>query len=354
MKNILFLLILALLLLSACGKGEGEKLRYTEFDGLIDHTKPLAMGDDRDVHLFCDDANWQALKPFVQSGIEREVPIVYPEKYFNLIMARISDADKLKAYKNLVFIGDLESTAPVSMYMKKVLDKDFITRVQASGGDLFVAKNHSSRDQIVFFLLGKDALSLSKYGALQADNIFGLLLRRYAERQGYYAYQSKVIDPSFWKNYPFTIQIPETYRLYSNDKEGRFVSFLYRARQESREIPDKYVSVYYEAMPENKLDLKWLQDKRKELGTKYFEGDEFDPELIRSEPFRFGKHDGFRLLGAWKNTKHMIGGGFQSFAFWDETTKTAYLIDNIVYFPAGDKLPILVELYTISNSLKIK
>lgn len=354
MKHAPYLLIIGILLLSACGKSEKNQLKYTAFDNLIDHNKPLAMGDDRDVHLFCDDANWQALKPFVQSGIEREVPIVYPEKYFNLIMARISDAEKLKNYKNLVFIGDLASTTPVSMYMKKVLDKEFITRVESSGGDLFVAKNLSSRDQIVFFLLGKDPLSLSKYGALQADNIFGLLLRRYAERQGYQAYQGRVIDPSFWDKYPFSLQIPDTYRLFSNDQAGRFLSFIYRAHQESREIPDKYISVYYEAMPENKVDIKWLQNKRRELGIKYFEGDEFDPDLIRSEPFRFGKYDGFRLLGAWKNTKHMIGGGFQSFAFWDKNTQTAYLIDNIVYFPAGDKLPILVELYAISNSLQVK
>lgn len=354
MKRSLFILIMALLLLSSCSKGPQHPLRYTAFDSLIDHNKPLAMGDDRDVYLFCDEANWKALKPFVQSSIEREVNIVYPEKYFNLVRSDIRDAERLKAYKNLVFIGDLESTAPVSMYMKKVLDKDFIARVKASGGDLFVAKNHNSRDQIVFFLLGRDPLALSKYGALQADNIFALLLRRYTERQGYQAYQSKVIDSSFWDDYPFSIQIPETYRLYSNDPAGRFVSFIYRARQEGREIPDKYVSVYYEAMPENKVDLAWLKNKRSELGAKYFEGDTFDSELIRSEPFRFGKYDGYRLLGAWKNTKHMIGGGFQSFAFWDATTKTAYLIDNIVYFPAGDKLPILLELYTISNSLKIK
>lgn len=350
----LILFTLALLVLQGCYKTKAPSDRYTAFDKLLDHAKPLAMGDDRDVHVFCDPANWKALEPFIRSGIEREVPIVYPEKYFNLILTDVKEAETLAKYKNILYIGDLESSASVSTYMKSVLAKDFVTRVQGSGGDLFVAKNHNSRDQIILFLLGKDALSLSKIGALQADPIFSLLLRRFAERQGYYAYQGKVLPASFFEPYPFSLQIPDTYRIYSNDKAGNFLSFLYRAKMQNREIPDKYVSVYHEPMPENKLDINWLINKRKELGTKYFEGDEFDADLIRKEPFSFGDYEGFRLLGAWKNMKHAIGGGFQSFAFWDAKTKTAYIIDNIVYFPAGDKLPILVELYTISNSFRAK
>jgi len=347
---------LALLLLTilACTKSKSEPTRYTAFDDLIDHAKPLAMGDDRDVYIFCDPANWKALEPFIRSAIEREIQLVYPEKYFQIIMADIKDAQTLSKYKNLIYIGDLNSEAPVSKYAKSVVDKNFIARVNNSGGDLFTAKNHSSRDQLVMFLMGRDAVSLSKIGALQSDNIFGLLLHRFAQRQAYYAYQGKVIAASFFKPYPFALQIPDTYRLFSNDQDGRFLSFLYRAKMQDREIPDKYISVYHEPMPENKLDLEWLKTKRKELGQKYFEGDDFDAELVRQETFRFTDHDGFRLMGAWKNVKHAIGGAFQSFAFWDEATKTAYLIDNIVYFPAGDKLPILLELFMISSSLTLK
>jgi hypothetical protein len=343
-----------LLILAGCNKGKSEPQRWTAFDNLIDHAKPLAMGDDRDVYIFCDPANWKALEPFVRSAIEREIQLVYPEKYFQIIMSDIKDAEALSKHKNLIFIGDLKTETPVSKYAKSVLDKDFIARVNNSGGDLFTAKNHSSRDQLVMFLMGKDPVSLSKIGALQSDNIFGLLLHRFAQRQAYYAYQGKIIAASFFKSYPFAMQIPDTYRLFSNDKDGRFLSFLYRAKMQNREIPDKYISVYYEAMPENKLDMDWLKTKRKELGQKYFEGDTFDAELVRQEPFRFIDHDGFRLMGAWKNEKHAIGGAFQSYAFWDEPSKTAYLIDNIVYFPAGDKLPILVELFMLSSSITLK
>ncbi|OQC04860.1 MAG: hypothetical protein BWX76_00971 [Candidatus Cloacimonetes bacterium ADurb.Bin089] len=351
-KFILFLL--PLLILWGCSKEGGKTDRYPIYDNVIDHSKTLAFGDDRDVYVFCDSINWQGLQPFIGSAIEQQINIVYPEKYFNLIMADSKELQKLSKYKNLLYIGQLDSDLPVSAYMKKVLSQDFIKRVENTGGDLFSGENLNCCDQIVLFLLGKDAKSLQKIGALQAENIFSLLLKRFTNRQGYYAYQGKVIDPSFFDNYPFSLKIPDTFRLYSNDKIGRFLCFLYRARLENKEIPDKYISVYYEPMPENKVDLNWLIAKRQEIGKKYFEGDEFDPEIVRKEPFKFKKRDGYRLLGAWKNMKYAIGGGFQSYGFWDKKTKTAYIVDSSVYFPAGDKLPVLLELYVISNSLEIK
>ena len=351
-KYILFIPLLFVLF--ACTQEKGKIDRYTIYDEVIDHSKPLAMGDDRDVYVFCDSINWTGLKPFIGSAIEQQINIVYPEKYFNLIMADIKDAQKLSKYKNLLYIGHLDSDLPVSTFVQKSLSKDFIKRVQNSGGDLFAAENANCCDQIALFLLGKDAKTLQKVGALQAENIFALLLKRFTQRQGYYAYQGKVIDPSFFDKYPFSLKIPDTYRLYSNDSAGRFLSFIYRARMENREVPDKYISIYYEPMPENKVDLAWLISKRQEIGQKYFEGDEFDPELVRKEPFKFKKRDGYRLLGAWKNMQYAIGGGFQSYGFWDEKTKTAYIVDSSVFFPAGDKLPVLLELYVISNSLEIK
>lgn len=351
MRKIIFILFIALLLF-ACGKSEKEPSRYTEFDDLITSGKPLAMGDERDVYLFCDQDNWKALKPFIQSSIERELILVYPEQYFNLIHTDIAELDKYHNYRNLLFIGDLESGGRVSRHMQEVLAKDFITRVNQSGGDLFIAKNFASRDQLTMFLLGSSPLNLEKIGALQSDKIFDLLIKRYALRQGHQTYQQPVIPSSFFEPYPFSLKIPNTFSLFSNDKLGRFLSFIYRARAENREIPDKYISVYYEELPEEELDFEWLIAKRQALGQKHFEGDAFDEETIRKERTRLAGYEAWRLVGAWKNETHLIGGAFQSYAFWHEGK--AYIVDNSVFFPAGDKLPTLIELYVISNSIKIK
>lgn len=133
---------------------------------------------------------------------------------------------------------------------------------------------------------------------------------------------------------------------------GFFVFFI-EPRLENREIPDKYISVYYEPMSEKQSDLNWLIAKRQEIGKKYFEGDEFDPELVRKEPFTFKKHPGYRL-GCLEKYEICNRRRLSKLWLFGMKTKTAYIVDSSVYFPAGDKLPILVELYVISNSLEIK
>lgn len=356
MKRISLIFLLAFLLLTlSCGKKESAPAsRYTAFDKMLDYAKPLAFGDDSDVYVFCSDKNWKMLELLIRGSIERKVKLVYEETYFPLTRIDLKEVDKYLQYKNLLFIGDLKSNDDVTQYMTRSLTPAHIERVKQSGGDLFTARNHNSRDQIVLYLLAQNKDKLSSTAVLQSDNIFSLLLKRFGERQAYQAFRGKVIDAKFWEPYPFTMQIPETYRLYSNDKAGRFLSFLYRARVPDREIPDKYISVYYEDMPENKVDADWLFKKRQELWQARFEGDTIKKENIRSEAFKFAGYQGFRISGPWENQKLIIGGAFQTMAFWHPGTKRAYLIDNSVFFPAGDKLAILLELHMISSTLKIK
>jgi len=350
-KSIIAIFLIALAL-AGCESQKRDSGRYTRFDSLVDHGKPLAMGDEHDVYVFVDRANWQALQPFIQSSIEREIVLVYPEKYFRVIVKNISEVKDYRQYRNLLFIGDLESTGGVSAFMRESLADDFIRRVERTGGDLFIAQNYASRDQLTMYLLGSNKLNLQQLGAIQSDKIFDILVSRLVQRSGYQAFQQPVIPASFFEPYPFDLQIPNNYVLYSNDRVGSFLSFLYRARQQDREIPDKYINVYYEDMPENVIDHDWLIQKRQMLGDKYFEGDVFDEEVIRKEMATLSDYPAHRIVGAWKNEKHLIGGAFHSYAFWHEGK--AYIVDNIVYFPAGDKLPILVELYAISSSIKIK
>lgn len=356
MKRIGLLLLLPLLILIiSCGKKESKpSARYTAFDNMLNYAKPLTFGDDRDVYVFCSEKNWKMLELLMRSSIERQVKLVYDEAYFTLIKSDIKEVEKYLQYKNLVFIGDLNANDDVTQYMVSSLTPSHLEQVRKSGGDSFSARNHNSRDQLVLYLLAKDKENLSKTALLQSDAIFSLLLKRFGERQAYQAFRGKVIDAKFWEPYPFSLQIPDTFRLYSNDKIGRFLSFLYRARIADREIPDKYISVYYEDMPKDVIDGDWLFNKRQELWKTRFDGDTIVRENIRIEPFKFAGHQGWRLVGPWENRKLIIGGAFQTMAFWHPESKRAYLIDNSVFFPAGDKLAILLELHMISATLKIK
>lgn len=348
------LLCAILIILAGCHGGGAKSDRYTAFDSIIDNSKPIAFGEDEDIYVFCGLENRSILEPLIKSSLEREIHLVHPEKYFNLIFADIKDAENLTRYKNLLFLGSLEGSDPVSRYMQQAISKDLQNRTQQSGADILVSKNRFTRDQIIIHALALNDARLQELVQKQASRLFSLFLQRYTQRLALHAYQSKVIPSDFFKPYPFSLKVPNTYILYSNDKEGRFLSLLYRAKKENREIPDKFLSVYYEHMDENLVNEDWLTKERKRIGKTYFDGDSLNVETLVSEKFDFAGFDGFRLSGAWINPKRYVGGAFQSYGFYDAKTKKAWLIDTMVFFPAGNKLPSLMELFMIASSFKTK
>jgi hypothetical protein len=350
----LSLLAILVLVVSSCGKRERKSDKYSFYESVVDSSKPIAWGSDRDIYVFCDDSTWKLLQILLRKTLERETFIVINEKYFTLVKAEMKDIDKLLQYKNLLFIGDLKSKGAVSEHLRKSMLPRQSERVENSGGEMYVAKNRWVKDQLVVYMVGNNLENLLKLNILQANRMYDLFLNRLGERLAYQTYQTKLIPEDFFSDYPFTLKIPESYRLFSNDRANHFLSFLYRIRSESRDFPDKYISVYYEDVQTDSLKLEWLLEKRKQIALKYYDGDEFDPKMLRSEKLSFGKYQAWHIIGPWKNMKHDIGGGFQSFAFYDAQQKRAYLIDNAVYFPAGDKLPELLEMQKISSTFKVK
>lgn len=355
LKVILLIALAAMLLiLASCGKKETTPDKYSFYEGTVDTAKPLAWGEDRDIYVFCDEPAWKLAEDMLRRSLERETYIVVNECYFNLIRADIGKIDQLSKYKNLLFMGDLKSKGAVSEHLRNSMQDRMKERVQNSGGELFVAKNRWVSDQLVIYMVGDTEENLLKLNILQTNRLYTEFLNRFAERLAYQAYRSKLIPEEFFASYPFTLKIPESFQLYHNVTANNFLSFLYRMRSESREFPDRYISVYYEDMPIDTLRMNWLLTRRQELAFKYYDEDEFDPKLLRTENVTLGNYKALRILGPWQNRKHDIGGGFQAFAFYDNEQKRAYLIDNSVYYPAGDKLPELLLLQKISATFKTK
>lgn len=352
--SIILLFFIMLVIFLNCGRKESQPGKYSFYETVVDSSKPIAWGDDRDIYVFCDDNVWKLTEDMLRRSLERETAIVVNERYFNLIKADIGKIDELIKYKNLLFLGSLKAKGAVSEHLKNSMDKRMISRIQNSGGELFVSRNRWVKDQLVIYMVGSNLENLLKINILQTNRLYDTFVNRLGERLAYQAFQTKVIPEDFFGQFSFAIKIPDNFRLFHDSKNERFLSFLYRMRSESRDFPDKYISVYYEDMPMQELTVDWLIEKRRELADKFYDKDEFDTKLIRSERMNFGRYTAWRLLGPWVNKKHDIGGGFQTFGFYDEQQGRAYLIDNVVYYPAGDKLPVLLELQKISATFRTR
>lgn len=355
MKKYILPMLALLLALAGCGRESAASNRYEKHDRLINPAKPIAYGEDYEVHIFADGANLDAVKRPLESSLGREVTVVVEEKYFSVNFQEAKALSDFKPYKNLIFCGTLAGKDPVSLHITKTLAPKLVSAAEASGAELFVISNHYSRDQLILYLLAKDPSTLAKLAEDRSDQIFGYLLERFRRRLAMAAYQNPVIGEEFFANRPFTIKIPNIYRLWKDEKSGRFLSFVFQPTKPSRTKPDKYISVYYEPMPVNQVTPEWIYKTRQELGQKFMQGDYILNNKYRTEPDSIAGFKGLRMMGHWGNKEGGgFGGGFQTWAFWHAPTKTAWLVDNIVFFPDGWKLPTLLELGMISQSLEIK
>jgi len=353
---LLFALMLPLLAFFACSRDKPAPKSYDAYEDLFDPSKPISYGEDNDVYLFAAGANLERNAAGIDSSVTRKVLLTVEEQYFHLYSEPIAEIDEFLKYKNLILLGTLSGSDGVSAYLRQTLAPDLQQQVQASGAELFVVKNRYVRDQIIFYLLGEDEDKLAALVSQRADQIFAYLLERYRLRLARQVYQNEVVDARFFEDLPFSIRIPVLYRLFKDDRPGRFLSFLFQPATPNRRTADRYVSVYHEPMPADQIDAKWLFDKRETLGKNYLNGDRILPGKYWTERTKIAGHEGWRLWGHWVNSElgGGVGGAFQTYAFWHAPTQTAYLVDNIVYFPDGEKLPVLLELGMISQSLAVK
>jgi hypothetical protein len=351
MKNKIIILLLLVFVIIGCSK---QTNKYSKFNDLIDNRKPISWGQDQVIYVFADEPVWKYAETPLRDTLERLRFTNINESYFEIRRADIKNIDQFFRFRNLIFLGNIDSNLPVATFLKSTLPKKKLDEVKRNKVALYKDQNRWANDQQVLYIEADNLTNLLKVTIQQEETVFQVFYQRLLYRTAYKVYQMPVLNGSYFEGFPFTLQIPEQYQVYKKDIPGNFISFIYRDLHETDETPDKYISVYYEKMKSNQVTQEWLMKKRSEFAQKYYEGDEFKKEDINISQIKFDNKDAWEIYGRWQNQKYKIGGAFQSIAFWDGTKKTAFIIDSSVFYPAGEKLTYLLELGAISNSFKAK
>jgi hypothetical protein len=356
----LILLAALLFTIAACKQESSTSNAYNRYDNVMNMEKPVAYGEDQDIYIFASKTLRESLSPVLDATLARKYVLTIEEQCFFPTYEDISEIEEYSKYKNLILCGVLGGDDAVSKYMLKNLDEGLVQAARESGGEIFVVNNLYVRDQIILYILAKDEASLEDLVNQRSSQIFDYFINKYKQRLAYQAYRSEVVEDRFFEDRPFSIKIPVLYRLFKDEKaedaEEYFLSFIFQPANPNANLADKYVSVYHEPMPENEIDAQWLYNKRQELTAKYLDGDEILDDKYSVEETELAGYKALRMYGHWVNRELVggVGGAFQTYAFWHDSTETAYLVDNIVYFPDGNKLPVLLELSMISESISVK
>lgn len=358
-KNIFWMIILMILLIftSCTQEVKSDKKTVTnkkksalEQAGKLDHKKPMSWGHRQTIYVFADDSVWKYAEAPLRKNLERDYFTTENETFFEIKRIQFKQLEQFYRFNNLIFFCDLESYGNVSEYVKSIMGETVTEQVNEEFGEIYPQHNLWANDQLTLFLVGKDEESLLRMNILQSEELFNQFRLKLAARLIRKTYAIGTLPMTGFKALPWQMKIPKNYVIYKNDTEGNFLSLLARGKEK----PDRYISVYYEKMAENKVNRDWLMEKRAELAWKYYDEDTFKDKDVKTEFFTIAGIKGWKLSGKWQNMKYAVGGAFQSYAFFDEEHSIAYLLDNSVYFPEGYKLATLIELEEISKTIKLK
>jgi len=343
-KRILLLLCIMIILSCSTGKEDSSSNRKTDI------RKPMSWGHQQSIYIFADSKIWRYAKKPLKESLERVQFTTENETYFTTEYIDFSKLEQFYKFNNLIFFCNISSDDEVSKYVKSIMGEKVTEEIEENTIGIYPQYNLWASDQQIIFLLGNNEENLLKLNILQADRIFNLFKDKLYERIGIKLYKYKTHPSNLFAGYPWKIELPKTYMIYKEDRDNNFNSYLAR----NRDKPDRFIAVYYEKIEKELMTRDWLKEKRASLVWNYYDEDEFKDRDIRIENHDIGDHKGWKLSGRWQNMKFLVGGAFQSFAFYDDLNGRAYLIDNSVYFPEGYKLTSLMELEIISNTIFIK
>ncbi|MDP8200522.1 MAG: DUF4837 family protein [Candidatus Tenebribacter burtonii] len=344
--KIVFLGIILFLIL---GCSQKENIHKTKSKGIDPH-KPMSWGHKQTVYVFADDNVWKYAKGHLLKTLERVRFTTENEKVFVVKRAPIDNLDNFYKFNNLIFFCNLESNDKVSAYIKEIMGSKVESEVNDNLIGMYAKDNVWANDQFVLFILGSNEPNLLKFNILQSHKIFDLFKEKLFDRISGQLYKTSVYSDDRFTAFQWTLKLPKKYVLYKNDTANNFILFIARLRNKS----DRYISVYFQKIPKEEFNRNWLRETRQNISWKYYDEDEYFDKDVRMEKYKLAGFQGWRLTGRWQNKKYSVGGAFQSFAIYDEVNGLAYLIDNSVYYPDGEKLEALYELEIISKTFKLK
>ncbi len=341
------LLFIIFLTIFGCGKTSSNNSNRNK----IDYSKPLSWGQKQTIYVFASNHIWKYAQTPLKKSLARNVFTSQNENYFDVKRADISDISQFYKYKNLIFLVNVAAQDSVSNYIKSRLNPAIIEDVKKKSVGLFAKNDLWARDQQVVILMGNNERNLLKLNILQSEKIFNVFKKKLIDREATNILGIKTLPDSTFAKFPFKLKIPKIFFIYKNKPEEHYISFIKRIVKDGY---DRYITVYYEKMAKDSVNADWLIKTRKKLAWKVYDQDEFSKDDIRIQKSKINQRDGWKIIGRWQNKKYYIGGAFQAFAFYDEKSQTAVIVDNSIYFPAGYKLTGLIQLQIISNTIEMK
>ncbi|MEW6196296.1 MAG: DUF4837 family protein [Bacteroidota bacterium] len=339
-KFYLFVLILSTMIVISC-----------------DQSKKPASGQEDELIVFADSAEFYNLENSLITVFGKVIYTPQPENLFYLTRKDLSEFEKYKNRKNIIFIAPLGSQSKVSKFIEDIISPDVKKLVNEDSISVINKYNLWANNQLVMVITSSGMEKLNKNILKEHENLLHYFQKISNERlfQSLYneKYEQKKIEAGFLKDYEWMIYVQSDFYLAKNNPEGKFV-WLRRSPGTDME---RWIFIHWidNASP-MQLNRDSVYAIRNNLTRQYFRSAddssyvEISNDLKTTTEVNFLNRYALFTQGLWRMADGSMGGPFINYTFYDEHTKRLYMLDGSVYAPKYYKKKLIQQVDVIMQS----
>lgn len=307
--------------------------------------KPDSFGNWEEIVIVAAREDWAKLRETFSEVFERLIRTPLDEKIFRL--TNIPPETQFRRHKNIIIFGALNSTNAGSKLVKGMLTPEVRQGVENGDYYVFTRQDEWAQDQQIMLLAAPTIDDLKKKMEENSESLFNMFYDwvnlKVAERM-FEDGENKELEERLYDTYGWTLRLARGYRVFEEDRENNLVWI--RGTQ-----PDRNIFVHWvPSLDGTELSADWVINMRNWLGAAYVDSMVVEEQFLEVGNAEFCGRFAIHVQGLWKIPHRVMGGPFQTWAFFHEEQSLIYCIDIMVFAPGEDKIPHLQRLHIMANS----
>jgi hypothetical protein len=310
---------------------------------------PEAVGNDTGITVVADSTIYAAIRPALEAALQKEIYTPQPEYLLKMSYLRPEELNKVVVRPNIIMAGLLNAEDRTSKQVRGMLPAGAMNQVEQQESFVFRKENPWARKQLLLVLVSTDTSVLKEQIIENSDYLFEVLRNHVIDltkAEMYSQFEQKSIGNDFLEKYQWRLRVQHDYVVWQEDEKDHFVMLR-------RTSPERWLFVYWEdsVEPDN-INADWLISKRNEIGRRYYENDKIADKYLSIGETEFAGRRAVELCGLWENEQKVAGGPFKAFAFYDEDTQRAYLVDISAFAPGQEKEEFMRQLEIMARTFR--
>lgn len=310
---------------------------------------PEAVGNDTGITVVADSAIYAAIRPALEAALQKEIYTPQPEYLLEMSYLRPEELNKVVVRPNIIMAGLLNAEDRTSKQVRGMLPAGTINQVEQQESFVFRKENPWAKKQLLLVLVSTDTSVLKEQIMENSDYLFDVLRNHVihlTKEEMYSQFEQKRIGNEFLAKYQWRLRVQHDYSVWQEDEKDHFVMLR-------RTSPERWLFVYWENFAEpDSIHADWVVSKRNEIGRRYYESDKIADKYLSIGETEFAGRRAVVLRGLWENDEKVAGGPFKAFAFYDEDTKRAYIVDISAFAPGQEKEGFMRQLEIMARTFQ--